>query len=209
MGFEGWGSSERDFSYFCYMAIPKTQHYYTPEEYLALEEVAEYKSQYFNGEIFAMAGSTANHDWIASECDRLIGATLRDKNCKTFTGNMKIRIPVEQIYYYPDFSAACGPDIFEDAKKTVLKSPVLIIEVLSESTESFDRGKKFHRYQQIPSFQEYVLISQDEIQIDVLEKMESGLWALRSYAGLDDVLELRSLGIGLKLADIYSRVEFE
>ncbi len=191
------------------MGIEKTMHRYTVAEYLAMEETADYKSEYFRGEIFAMAGSTANHDRIASECDKLIGAALGIRNCETFTGNMKIRIPEDLIYCYPDFSVTCGDDKFEDQKKTTLKSPIVIIEVLSESTESFDRGKKFHRYKQIPTLQEYVLIAQDEYQIDVFQKSGDGTWNLRSYAGVDDVLELRSLQIQLKLQDLYRRVEFE
>jgi Uma2 family endonuclease len=200
--------SERDFSYFCFMAIPKTGTYYSPEEYLALEEVAEFRSEYFRGEIFAMAGATANHGRISLACARLIGNALENSQCELFSNETKLRIPNDDIYYYPEFSALCGTPDFEDSKETILKNPALIIEVLSESTESYDRGKKFHRYKQIPSFREYVLIAQDEYQIDVFEKNEAGNWTLRSYEGIDDVLELDSLGIQLKLADIYRKVKF-
>jgi Uma2 family endonuclease len=190
------------------MGIEKTIQRYTVDEYLEMEEASEYRSEYFNGEIFAMSGGTANHDRIASQCDKLIGAALGSRDCETFTGNMKIRIPGDLIYYYPDLSVNCADDKFEDQKQTILKNPSVIIEVLSDSTESHDRGKKFHRYKQISSLEEYVLIAQDEYQIDVFQKSNDGTWNLRSYAGIGDVMELRSLGIQLKLADIYLRVKF-
>lgn len=173
-----------------------------------MEEVAEYKSEYDNGEIFAMAGATANHNRIAFDCGRLVGNALRGSGCEAFSADMKVRIAKDDIYYYPELSIACGKADFEDKKETILKNPTLIIEVLSEGTSSFDRGRKFHKYQQIASLQEYVLIEQIEPQIDSYFKMEDGSWNLRSHFGLEAVLELRSLGIKLKLADIYERVNF-
>jgi Uma2 family endonuclease len=190
------------------MGEPKAIHKYTVAEYLAMEEVAEYKSEYFEGEIFAMAGGSPSHDRIASECDRFIGDAIHGKGCETFTSNMKVRIENSNAYYYPDLSVACGKSAFDGNGLGALTNPVLIVEVLSESTESFDRGKKFHRYKQISSFKEYVLIAQDEPQIDVFYKIEDGTWNQNSYAGMDDEMELRSLGIRVKLGDIYRRVEF-
>jgi Uma2 family endonuclease len=190
------------------MAIPKTQDYFTRDEYLTMEEVAEYRSEYFRGEIFAMAGATANHDRISNACNRLIGNALDGGSCEYFSNDIKVRIPNDDIYYYPELSAVCGPAEFEDEKETILTNPFVIIEVLSDGTESFDRGKKFHRYKQIPSLKEYILIAQDELQIDVFQNADDGIWHLRSYSGVEDSLEINSLNIRLPLAEIYRRVKF-
>jgi Uma2 family endonuclease len=194
------------FPIFEYMEPREPIHYYTAAEYLALEETAEYRSEYFGGEIFAMAGSTPNHDRICGECGRLIGNALLDSKCEVFTSNMKVKIEHSNAYYYPDLSAACGKSKFD--QDGILTNPTLIIEVLSDSTVDFDWGKKFMRYRQISSLKEYVLISQKEPCIDVFYKTEEGDWNFLSYEGMDAVVELRSLGIQLKLSDIYRRVEF-
>lgn len=190
------------------MGVPKSNRYCSAKEYLALEEIAEFKSEYYNGEIFAMSGGTANHDRLASECDRIIGTRLENGDCESFTSNMKVRIPKADIYFYPDFSVVCGQAEFEDAKKSILTNPILIVEVLSDSTESFDRGKKFHRYQQIPSLTEYLLISQTEPQVDIFHRSDNRIWTLRSYSGLESVIEIQTLNLEIKLADLYRRVEF-
>jgi Uma2 family endonuclease len=191
------------------MGEPKITHRYTVEEYLAMEEVAEYRSEYFEGEIFAMAGGSPSHDRIASQCDRVIGSAIESKGCETFTSSMKVRIENSKAYYYPDLSVACGEAEFDENGIGALTNPVLIIEVLSKSTEGFDRGDKFQRYKQISSFREYVMIAQSKPQIDVFYKTDAGFWRIDNYEGLDAVMELRSLGIQVKLADIYKRVKFE
>jgi Uma2 family endonuclease len=190
------------------MGIEKTSQKYTVAEYLEMEKAAEYRSEYFEGEIFAMSGGTLEHDRVAGDLQRILGNQLLDGPCECLTSNMKIRIQGSSAYYYPDLSVVCGEPILEDKDKHVVTNPMLIIEVLSESTESFDRGKKFHRYKQISSFIEYVLIAQSEPQIDVFRKMPDGLWVNESYEGLDDTMHLKSLGIQVKLADIYRRVKF-
>jgi Uma2 family endonuclease len=191
------------------MGNPEPIRLYTVAEYLAMEETAEYRSEYFEGEIFAMAGGTMSHDQIVGDFYRLVGNELVGGPCQPLTSNMKIRIQDSSAYYYPDLSVVCGEPAFEDKKELILKNPVLIVEVLSDSTEGFDRGEKFQRYKQIDSLREYVLITQKKPQIDVLYKTEGGFWRLDSYEGRDDVMELRSLGIKLKLEDIYRRVKFE
>jgi Uma2 family endonuclease len=186
----------------------KTTHSYTVAEYLAMEETAEYRSEYFEGEIFAMSGGTFNHENIVGDLYFQLRLSLSGTSCRPLTSNMKIRIEGSRAYYYADLSVICGEPVFEDEKQHVISNPVLIIEVLSESTESFDRGKKYHRYKQISSLREYVLIAQDEPQIDVSYKNEEGRWEQYSYEGLEDVLELRSIGVKIKLADIYRMVKF-
>ncbi len=188
------------------MGNPEPVRFYTVAEYLALEEPAEYRSEYFEGEIFAMAGGSPNHDRIASDCDRFIGDAIFGKGCETFTSNMKVRIENSKAYYYPDLSVVCGKAEFE--QDGILTNPVVLFEILSPSTEGFDRGNKFRRYKQISSLREYVLISQNEPQIDVFFKTDDGSWRLDSYEGLDDLMQLRAIGIHIQLADIYRRVEF-
>jgi Uma2 family endonuclease len=190
------------------MGEPKTVHRYTVQEYLAMEEVAEYRSEYFEGEIFAMSGGSGNHSRIALDCANAIGEGLKDGNCEVFNSDLKVRIENSSAYYYPDISVVCGGAAFEDPAELILKNPIIIFEVLSESTESFDRGKKFHRYKQISTLVEYILIAQSEPQIDAFYKVDYDTWMHRSYAGLEGVLELKSLSIQIKLADIYRRVQF-
>lgn len=188
------------------MGNPEPVHYYTVAEYLALEEAAEYRSEYVDGEIFAMAGGSPNHDMICSECARVIGNAILGSGCETHTSNMKVRNETSSVFYYPDLSIACGKAEFDS--DGILTNPVILFEVLSPSTEAYDRGEKFQRYKQISSLREYVMIAHKKPQIDVFFKTDAGFWRIDSYAGLDDVMELRSLGIQIKLADIYRRIEF-
>jgi Uma2 family endonuclease len=190
------------------MGDPQPVHRYTVAEYLALEEAAEYRSEYFEGEIFAMAGGTGEHNLIAKECARAIDDATDGAGCQTTLLDLKVRIEGSSAYYYPDISVVCGKFLYEDDKHTILTNPIVLIEILSDSTADFDRGKKFTRYRQISSLREYVLISQHEPTIDVFYKTDAGFWRFDNYTGLDSVMELRSLGIQIKLADIYRRVEF-
>ena len=183
-------------------------HRYTVAEYLALEEVAEYRSEYFEGEIFAMAGASGEHNLIAKECSRAIDDATNGSGCQTALLDLKVRIEGSSVYYYPDVAVVCGKFLYEDEKRTILTNPIVLIEVLSDSTAEFDRVKKFIRYRQISTLREYVLISQNEPLVDVYYKTEGGFWRFDNYNGLDAVMELRSLGIQIKLADIYRRVEF-
>jgi Uma2 family endonuclease len=187
--------------------MPKPTHKYTPQEYLALEDAAEYRSEFVDGEIFAMAGGSPAHDKICSECQRVIGNAILGSGCETHTSNMRVRNDNSSIYYYPDLSVVCGKADFD--ADGILLNPVLIVEVLSPSNEAYDRGEIFRRYKQISSVREYVLITQTKAQIDVFYKTEAGFWRHDSYEGIEDVMELRSLGIQVKLADIYRRVVFE
>jgi Uma2 family endonuclease len=189
------------------MGGSKTTHGYTVAEYLAMEEKAEYRSEYVDGEIFAMAGGSPNHDMICSELGRVVGNRIFGTGCETHTSNMKVRNAHASTYYYPDLSAVCGEAHFDE--DGILLNPVVIFEVLSPSTEGYDRGEKFQRYKQIASLREYVLITQQKPQVDVFFKTEAGFWRIDSYEGLEESMELRSLGILVKLADIYRRVEFE
>lgn len=188
------------------MGNPEPVRRYTVAEYLAMEEAAEYRSEFFEGEIFAMAGGSPTHDMICSECLRVVGNAILGSGCETFSSNMKVRNEASSIFYYPDLSVVCG--IAEFDEDGVLTNPRIVFEVLSPSTEAYDRGEKFQQYRQIKSLQEYVMVAQRKPQIDVFSKTDAGFWRIDNYDGLDAVIELRSLGIEIKLADIYRRVQF-
>jgi len=180
----------------------------TPEEYLAIERAAEYKSEYYDGVMYAMAGVRAPHDRIASNMHRELGNAFRQRTCENFTSDMRVRT-VARHYTYPDASALCGAPRFLDDRRDTLLNPSLIIEVLSPSTEAYDRGRKFELYQSISSFREYLLLASDRVHADLYVRQPSGLWLLASAGQLEDVLVLESVGCSLKLADLYEKVEFD
>ncbi len=191
------------------MGNPEPIRRYAVAEYLALEEAAESRSEYLDGEILEIAGESANHSRIGVACMSILDGLLANSPCEVFDGSLKIRIQDSNAYCYPDLSVVCGEPSFEDDKELILKNPMLIVEVLSKSTEGYDRGEKFQYYKQIDALREYVLITQKKPQVDVFYKTEVGFWRLDSFEGLDDVVELKSLGVQIKMADIYRKVRFE
>ena len=180
----------------------------TPEEYLAIERRAEYKSEYYDGEMFALAGASEKHNLITLNIASTIHAALKEKPCKAYASDMRVRVPVVGLYTYPDIAVVCGKAEFDDAIKDTLLNPVLIIEVLSESTEAYDRGKKFEYYRMIPSLREYVLVAQDRRCVEVFTR-EDFRWIFTEAGRERDYVELSSIGWTLLLPDVYSKVEFE
>jgi len=181
----------------------------TPEEYLALERAAEFKSQYFDGEIFAMAGASKEHVRIARNLTARTDEQLRDTPCEVFNSDMRMKISLTGLYTYPDLTIACDDLEFEDSLVDTLLNPKVIFEVLSESTEAYDRGKKFDNYRQIPSLTEYVLVSQTEPLIERFLRQPDESWRLTVYKGLDAVMQLETVPCRLKLADVYFRVNWK
>ena len=190
------------------MAIPQEKPFITPEEYLRLEREAPYKSEYFAGEIFAMAGGSPAHSVIIMSLGRELGNALKGHRCVPYDGNLRIFFPSTGLYSYPDASVICGSLEFADAHGDNITNPTLIVEVLSDSTEAYDRGKKFAHYRTLPSFAEYVLVSQKEPLIEVFFRMADGTWQLTPARGRETVVRLQSLGVELRLAEVYDRVEF-
>jgi Uma2 family endonuclease len=145
-------------------SVPK--HYITPEEYLLCERKAEFRSEFFRGEMFAMAGASANHNLIVLNAGSLLREQLKKKPCRVYPSDLKLRIEETGLYTYPDLSVVCGEPQLESDAGDVLLNPVVLVEVLSDSTEAYDRGKKFEHYRTIPSLKHYVLIAQDRHSID-------------------------------------------
>lgn len=184
------------------------QKQYTPEEYLELEREADYKSEYYQGEIFAMAGAGRNHNRIVENLSIEIGTFLKKKPCRTYSSDQRIHIPANGLYTYPDLLIVCGKDQLLDEKKDTILNPKVIVEVLSESTEAYDRGEKFHFYRSIPTLDEYMLIDSRRIAAEVFQKNQQGQWLLASEAySPGGSIELASIGLTLSLRDIYDQTD--
>lgn len=188
-------------------ALPKKL--YTLEEYLELDKNSEEKYEFFDGEIFAMAGGSLAHNTIAANVIRALGNKLEGTACRALTSDMRLKVPLALPYRYPDATVVCGEPVIEDLQgQQVLLNPQVIIEVLSPTTEAYDLGKKFSAYQSIASFCEYVLIAQDRAHVIQYVRQADGKWLRSEHQGVGAVLELESLGIRLALRDIYQRVNF-
>ena len=185
-------------------AVPKLQ--FTPQEYLALERKAESKSEYYQGEIFAMAGASSPHNLISTNLIRILSTQLLPRDCDVYGGDMRVKVSPLGKYTYPDIMVACGKKIFDDAEQDTLVNPVLIIEILSHSTERYDRGAKFDHYQYIKTLAEYVLVSQDNRRVERYVRQANGDWAYRAFKENDDVIKLESIGCELVLHEIYFKV---
>lgn len=188
-------------------AAEKTLH--SIVDYLTYEDESQEKHEYHDGYIVSMAGGTANHSQISANVTGSMFASLKDKNCNYFNSDLKVSAQKVNHYYYPDGLVICGKPRFEGNRKDIILNPTLIVEVLSKSTESYDRGEKFAMYRTIPSLQEYVLVSQKTEHIESFFKNEQGIWQLAEAKGTEGILPLYSLDIELPLADVYSKVEFE
>lgn len=189
------------------MGLAQKVPHLTPLEYLAIERAAPTKSEFYDGEMFAMAGGTALHSLIGTNVAREFGNKLRGKKCVPYNADLRILVEATGLFTYPDLSVICGPLQFADADDTVT-NPSVLVEVLSPSTEAYDRGQKFLLYRQIPSLREYLLVSQHEPLLEMFVRQENNLWVLREAAGLDARLEIPSLQITVSLAEIYANVAF-
>jgi len=181
---------------------------YTPEEYLALERKAEYKSEYFNGFITAMSGASREHNLIAVNMTSDLNAQLRDRKCEVYSGDMRVLISSTGLYTYPDVSVVCSQPQFLDKEVDTLLNPTVVVEVLSPSTETYDRGAKFAHYRRIESLQDYVMISQEEMHVEHYTKQGNG-WFLSVLENPEAILELPSIGCKVALSEIYRKVVFK
>lgn len=183
--------------------------YVTLEEYLELELHAEIKHEYHDGEMFAMSGGTLDHSGVAANVIIALGIKLRDRPCRVFTSDMRIKIEATGLYTYPDISVVCGKPQLEGDRKNTLLNPVLLVEVLSPSTEGYDRGTKFENYRTIPSLQEFLIVSADKPSIERYTRQEDGSWNLTEAKGREAHMPLASLSCRLELAEVYAKIEFE
>ncbi len=187
------------------MATVSAQTYITPQEYIALERKAHCKSEYLNGHIIAMAGASSKHNLIVGDIFYALYPQLIGRGCDIFTNDMRVRPSADDAYFYPDVVVVCGQQAFEDDGLDTLLNPVVIFEVLSPSTEAYDRGEKFRRYQQLASLREYVLVAQDNVHV-AHHRRHGAQWILSHYRTLEEVLLLPSIGCEMPLSDIYARV---
>jgi Uma2 family endonuclease len=181
----------------------------TPEEYLVRERLAETKSEYYQGEVFAMAGASQNHNLIVTNLVISLGTSLRQRDCRVYSSDMRLLVSSTGLYTYPDVLVVCGKPVLAERQGDVLTNPLLIIEVLSESTKDYDRGGKFHQYMRIPSLQEYLTVSQTEMLIDQSIRQPDNSWLIRELAPANAKVPLQCLGIELDFSDVYDKIEFE
>ena len=189
------------------MVLAATKRY-TVDEYLELEEKAEFKSEFVNGDIIPMAGATANHNILTAKFLARILLALEDLDYAVFMNDMRLWMPDQERYTYPDVMVVKGQPIFTDEKQTGITNPCLIIEVLSNSTGEYNRENKFKLYRSIPSFQEYILVEQTSYGVEQYAKQANGKWLLADYVGEDAVLKLESVDFEISLMDLYKRVAF-
>lgn len=180
----------------------------TEEEYLVCERAAEFKSEFYRGEMFAMSGANARHNLICVNLIAALNAAARSKGCRVFGSDMRVKVADTGLYTYPDVSIACGKLEFKDELEDVLLNPRAIFEVLSKTTERRDRGWKFDRYCELPSLTSYVLVSQDKPLVEHFIRQTDGEWRLERPKGLEAVMYFPVLEQKLPLRDIYSDIEF-
>lgn len=183
--------------------------YISEEEYLALERAAEYKNEYVNGEIFAMTGASRKHNLIAGNVIGELRQQLKGKPCEVYPGEMRVKAPRARSYVYPDVVVVCGEPQLEDSYLDTLLNPTLVIEVLSKSTESYNRLAKSAYYRTIESLIEYLLVAQEEYRVEQYVKQEDGRWLLSDVRSLESVIELKSIGCSLALRELYDRVPID
>lgn len=179
----------------------------TLDEYLALDRASETKHEYFAGFISAMAGATYTHGLITGNLAGELRSALRDRPCGVIPADLRIRT-VSTLYAFPDVVVVCGKPQFEGDRRDIVVNPSVIVEVLSESTEAWDRGGKFEHYRSVPSLQEYVVVSQTRPRVEHFLRQPSGQWLLTEYANLEDRVQFPTLDLAIPLSEIYAKVEF-
>ena len=178
---------------------------YSPEEYLELETAAEYRSEYCDGQIIPMAGGTTNHNQISLNLSSALNFALRGTSYDVFMSDLRLWIPNCRLYTYPDVMVVPTPLVFAENRQDTIVNPLTIAEILSDSTEKYDRGDKFRMYRTIPSFKEYLLISQTAMQVEKFTKNDSNQWVLSEYAGKNAQITFDSFEFTISLEELYDR----
>lgn len=182
---------------------------YSPEEYLALEETADFKSEYINGQIFPMAGGSTNHNQIALNFSTELNFTFKKLDYRVFMSDVRLWIPQKRIYTYPDVMVVVRePEYFNNRTDTIT-NPQVIVEVLSSSTKGYNQGGKFEAYRTIPTFAEYLLVDQTKVYVEQYSKTANKRWSLREYDAEDAAITFASVEFQISLADVYNKVKFD
>ena len=190
--------------------LPTTeQRYFTEEEYLAQEETAEDKSEYLDGEIIPMTGGFTNHNRLAGNVYIALNLALPEQEYDVFIGDVRLWVPKVRLYTYPDVMVILGKPEYHNNRTDMITNPQVIVEVLSKSTKNYDRGDKFKLYKTIPSFREYILIDQTQINVEQYSKTENKRWLYSEYDEEDTALVFNSFQLEVPLSAIYKKVNFE
>lgn len=187
-------------------ATARKRTFITAEEYLARERAAEYKSEYLNGEIFAMAGASRLHNLIAGNIYGELYIQLKNRSCNVYPSDMRLKVSGTGLCTYPDVMVVCGEEQFDDDEEDTLLNPILIVEVLSNSTERYVRGGKFEHYSKLDSLREYLLVARHRPRLELFTKQSVGRWLLAEFESLDDVVRLTSINCELAIKDVYLKV---
>ena len=181
----------------------------TSDEYLAQERRATFKSEYYRGETFAMAGASREHNLIVGNIVREVGNGLKGHRCEVYPSDMRVKVSATGLYTYPDVTVVCGTPEFEDEHRDILLNPTVLVEVLSDSTEAYDRGAKWEQYRKLPSLKEYLLIAQDRPHVERYMRQPDGGWLLREAAEPDSSVALDSISVVLPMSEVYRQVTFK
>ncbi|MEA5420386.1 Uma2 family endonuclease [Spirulina sp. CCNP1310] len=187
------------------MIAVKSDHYLNPDEYLAMELESQIKHEYIDGEVYAMAGTSKDHNLIVGNLYLLLRNALQNSPCRTYFTDLKVRIEQGRRFFYPDLLVNCDPN--DDRTLHYVDQPQVIIEILSPSTESFDRGEKFQCYRKISSLQDYVLVSSQAYMVEVFHRVEGERWLLSTYAGIEAIASIESLNLNAPLSEIYATLD--
>jgi Uma2 family endonuclease len=190
------------------MALLQKKPFITPAEYLRRERESEFKHEYFAEEIFAMADGTPKHSLIQTNVCSELRSLLKEKPCRVYNSDLRVKVDATGLYTDPDASVTCGELQCDDKRSKTVLNPTVIVEVLSPSTEAYNRVRTFNHYRQIATLREYLLVWQDEPRIERFFKNAEGSWVLTEAAGMDGVLHVSTLGIDVSLHDVFDKVEF-
>jgi Uma2 family endonuclease len=192
------------------MAQPLKQ-FFTPDEYFFYEDRADYKSEYLQGQIYMMAGGSPDHSLIAANITTILNIALASTNCRTYNSDLKVGSKPKDFFTYPDITVVCGKLEFVEGRNDTITNPKIIVEVLSPSTNKYDRTTKFDFYKELDEFETYILIDSAKLEVEVRQRVAGQQWIVQTYNTLEQAFKITSLGLDLeiKLASIYAKVEFE
>ena len=190
------------------MSLQRALAVFTPEDYLDLERQSEIRHEFLDGTVYAMAGESLAHSAICFNLNVAVGLQLRGTNCRGLSPNMKVRAGAAGLYAYPDLAVVCGQALFHGKHRDVLPNPTVIFEVLSRSTQTYDRGEKFERYKSMETLRDYVLVPQDRPRLEHFSRQPEGTWSHAELDGTDAALTLDSINCRLSLAEVYDRIDF-